>query len=49
MRVLVVDDDPDILEAVNICFALRWEDAELIEAPESICLEPTATDRRNSI
>jgi DNA-binding response OmpR family regulator len=34
MRVLVVDDDPDILEAVNICFALRWEDAELIEAPD---------------
>ena len=34
MKVLVVDDDPDILEAVNICFALRWEDAELFEAPD---------------
>ncbi|MEE9269980.1 MAG: response regulator transcription factor [Candidatus Krumholzibacteria bacterium] len=32
MKVLIVDDDPDILEAVNICFALRWEDAELFEA-----------------
>jgi DNA-binding response OmpR family regulator len=34
MRVLVVDDDPDILEAVNICFALRWEDADVVEAPD---------------
>ena len=34
MKVLVVDDDPDILEAVNICFALRWPDAEVIEAPD---------------
>ena len=34
MKVLVVDDDPDILEAVHICFALRWEDAELFEAPD---------------
>jgi DNA-binding response OmpR family regulator len=34
MKVLVVDDDPDILEAVNICLVLRWEDAELFEAPD---------------
>jgi DNA-binding response OmpR family regulator len=34
MKVLVVDDDPDIVEAVSICFALRWPDAEVVEAPD---------------
>ena len=34
MKILVVDDDPDIVEAVNICFALRWPDAEVLEAPD---------------
>lgn len=34
MKVLVVDDDPDIVEAVSICFALRWPDAELVDAPD---------------
>jgi DNA-binding response OmpR family regulator len=34
MKVLVVDDDPDIVEAVSICFALRWPDADVVEAPD---------------
>ena len=34
MKVLVVDDDPDIIEAIGICFALRWPDAEVVEAPD---------------
>ena len=34
MKVLAVDDDPDIIEAVGICFALRWPEAELIQAPD---------------
>lgn len=34
MKVLVVDEDPDIIEAVGICFALRWPDAEVVEAPD---------------
>jgi DNA-binding response OmpR family regulator len=34
MKVLVVDDDPDIVEAVSICFALRWPDTELVDAPD---------------
>jgi len=34
MKVLVVDDDPDIVEAVSICFALRWPDADLVDAPD---------------
>jgi len=41
MKILVVDDDPDIVEAVNICFALRWPDAEILEAPDG----KTALDR----
>ena len=41
MKILVVDDDPDIVEAVNICFALRWPDAEVLEAPDG----RTALDR----
>ena len=40
MKVLVVDDDPDIVEAVGICFALRWPEAELVEAPDgTVALE----------
>ncbi len=34
MKVLVVDDDPDIIEAVSICFALRWPDAQVVDAPD---------------
>ena len=34
MKVLAVDDDPDIIEAVGICFALRWPEVELIQAPD---------------
>ena len=41
MKILIVDDDPDIVEAVNICFALRWPDAEVLEAPDG----RTALDR----
>ncbi len=35
MKVLVVDDDPDVVEAVSICFALRWPDAKLTDAPDA--------------
>ncbi len=34
MKVLAVDDDPDIIEAVGICFALRWPEVELVQAPD---------------
>ncbi len=34
MKVLAVDDDPDIIEAVGICFALRWPEVELFQAPD---------------
>jgi DNA-binding response OmpR family regulator len=34
MKALVIDDDPDIIEAVGICFALRWPEAEVVEAPD---------------
>lgn len=29
MRVLIVDDEPDIQEVVRLCFGLRWPDAEV--------------------
>lgn len=32
MKVLVVDDEPEIIEVVNLCFGLRWPDAEVISA-----------------
>lgn len=32
MRVLVVDDEPEIIEVVNLCFGLRWPEAEVISA-----------------
>ena len=32
MKVLVVDDEPDVVEVVNLCFGLRWPEAEVIAA-----------------
>ncbi len=32
MKVLVVDDEPDVIEVVNLCFGLRWPEAEVIAA-----------------
>jgi len=32
MKVLVVDDEPDVIEVVNLCFGLRWAEAEVSAA-----------------
>ena len=32
MKVVVVDDSPDIIEVVSLCFQLRWSNAELSSA-----------------
>jgi two-component system KDP operon response regulator KdpE len=32
MKVLIVDDEPDVIEVVNLCFNLRWPEAEVISA-----------------
>src|SRR3989442_12195256 len=32
MKVLVADDEPDVIEVVNLCFSLRWPDADLSSA-----------------
>ncbi|MDO8617147.1 MAG: response regulator transcription factor [Dehalococcoidia bacterium] len=32
MKVLVVDDEPDVIEVVNLCFRLRWPEAEVASA-----------------
>lgn len=32
MKVLIIDDDPDITETVTICFGLRWPDTEVVIA-----------------
>ena len=32
MKVLIVDDDPDVIEVVNLCFSLRWPEAEVVSA-----------------
>ncbi|MDP2660135.1 MAG: response regulator, partial [Dehalococcoidia bacterium] len=32
MKVLVVDDEPDVIEVVTLCFSLRWPEAEVIAA-----------------
>ncbi|MBI1885779.1 MAG: response regulator transcription factor [Chloroflexi bacterium] len=34
MKVLIVDDEPDVIEVVNLCFSLRWPEAELIAAKD---------------
>ena len=30
MKILIVDDDPDVVEVVTLCFNLRWPDAQVI-------------------
>jgi DNA-binding response OmpR family regulator len=32
MKVLVVDDEPDVIEVVNLCFGLRWPEADVTSA-----------------
>lgn len=32
MKILVIDDDPDVVEVVSLCFEMRWPDAELVSA-----------------
>ena len=32
MKVLVIEDDPNILEAISVCFRLRWIGIELVTA-----------------
>lgn len=32
MKVLVVDDEPEIIEVVNLCFGLRWPEAQVVSA-----------------
>lgn len=34
MKVLVVDDEPDVREVVNLCFGLRWPEADVVSAPD---------------
>ena len=34
MKVLIIDDEPEVLEVVNLCFSLRWPDAEIISASD---------------
>lgn len=34
MKILVVDDDPDIRETIRITFKLRWPEAEILEAAD---------------
>jgi DNA-binding response OmpR family regulator len=32
LKVIVVDDSPEIIEVVSLCFQMRWSDTELISA-----------------
>ena len=34
MKVVVVDDAPDIIEVVSLCFQLRWRGAEVLSAED---------------
>lgn len=34
MKTLIIDDDPDILEAVALCFEIRWPDTDVITATD---------------
>ena len=32
MKILIVEDDPDVVEVVTLCFSLRWPDAHVISS-----------------
>ena len=34
MKILVIDDDPDVVEAVSLIFEIRWPDCTIVSAPE---------------
>jgi DNA-binding response OmpR family regulator len=34
LKVLVVDDEPDVREVVNLCFGLRWPEADVVSASD---------------
>ena len=34
MKALIIDDDPDILEVVSLCFEIRWPDATVLRAAD---------------
>lgn len=34
MKILLVDDDPDVVEAIALSFGVHWPDAEVIGAPD---------------
>ena len=34
MKILVIDDDPDIVEAVSLTFEMRWPDSNVVAAPD---------------
>jgi two-component system, OmpR family, KDP operon response regulator KdpE len=34
MKVLIIDDDPDILDVVSLCFEVRWPDATVLIAAD---------------
>jgi len=36
MKVVIIEDDPEIVEAVSLCFDLRWPDVEVVSANEGI-------------
>ncbi len=33
--ILAVDDEPDVVEVVNLCFGLRWPEAEVLSARDA--------------
>jgi DNA-binding response OmpR family regulator len=34
MKILVVDDDPDVVEAISLSFGLQWPESQIMSAPD---------------
>ncbi len=34
MKILVIDDDPDVVEVVSLTFEMRWPDSNIISAED---------------
>ncbi|MFA4835383.1 MAG: response regulator transcription factor [Dehalococcoidia bacterium] len=36
MKAVIIEDDPEIVEAVSLCFDLRWPDVKVVSANEGV-------------
>jgi len=43
MKVLLIDDDPDVLEVVSLTFEMRWPDSSVVSALDAFIVRVDAS------